>query len=69
MSDSARLDDVEVKLAHLERALLEISDVVARHQRELEQALARNRRLASLIEALESASGASAAGEEKPPHY
>lgn len=69
MSDAARLDTIEIKLAHLERALTEISDVVARQQRELEHALASNRRLASLVEALEEGGGASASAFEKPPHY
>jgi SlyX protein len=66
---SDRLESIEIKLAHLERALSEISDVVARQQKELEQALARQTRLTQQLEALESAPGASASNYEKPPHY
>jgi uncharacterized coiled-coil protein SlyX len=47
----------------------EISDVVARQQKELDRALDRNQRLMEKIEALESDSGPSATAHEKPPHY
>ena len=68
MSD--RLETIEIKLAHLERAVAEISDVVARQQKELDRALERNQRLMEKIAALESESGAaSATAYEKPPHY
>jgi SlyX protein len=64
-----RLDSIEEKLAHLERAVAEISDVVARQQKQLDAALARNQRLMEKISAIESDFGASATAHEKPPHY
>ena len=64
-----RLDTLEEKVAHLERALTELSDVVARQQKELDLALQRNQRLLDKIAALESDSGPSATAFEKPPHY
>jgi len=64
-----RLESIEIKLAHLERAVAEISDVVARQQKELDLALDRNQRLMEKIAAIESESGASATAYEKPPHY
>jgi SlyX protein len=64
-----RLEAIEIKLAHLEQALADISDVVARQQKELERALERNQRLMDKIEALESDAGPSATAYEKPPHY
>ena len=67
MSD--RLDTLEEKVAYLERALTELSDVVARQQKELDLALQRNQRLLDKIAALESDSGPSATAYEKPPHY
>jgi SlyX protein len=67
MSD--RLDAIEEKLAHLERAVAELSDVVARQQKELDRALDRNQRLMEKISALESDVGPSATAHEKPPHY
>jgi SlyX protein len=69
MSDSRRLDSVEEKLAHLERAVAELSDVVLRQQREIDTALARTQRLIAQLEAVASESGARATGFEKPPHY
>ena len=67
MSD--RLDTLEEKVAHLERALGELSDVVARQQKELDLALQRNQRLLDKNAAIESESGTSATAYEKPPHY
>ncbi len=64
-----RLEAIEIKLAHLERAVAEISDVVARQQKELDRALDRNQRLMEKIAAIESEAGASATAHEKPPHY
>jgi SlyX protein len=67
MSD--RIESIEEKLAHLERAVNELSDVVARQQKELDQAGDRHRRLLDKMAAMESDFGASATAEEKPPHY
>jgi SlyX protein len=64
-----RLEAIEEKLAHLERALAELSDVVVRQQKELDRALDRNQRLMDKIAALESDYGPSATAHEKPPHY
>ena len=64
-----RLEAIEIKLAHLEAAVAEISDVVARQQKELDRALDRNQRLIEKIAAIESESGTSATAYEKPPHY
>lgn len=64
-----RLDAIEEKLAHLERAVAEISDVVARQQKQLDAALDRNQRLMEKISAIETDFGPSATAHEKPPHY
>ena len=64
-----RIEAIEIKLAHLERAVTEISDVVARQQKELDRALDRNQRLMDKIAALESESTSSLTAHEKPPHY
>ena len=65
----SRLDAIEEKLAHLESAVQELSDVVARQQKELDLALQRNQRLLDKIAAMESDFGPSATAHEKPPHY
>ena len=63
-----RIETLEVKLAHLERALQEMSDVVYRLQQRLDAADARHRRLLDRLEAAEP-------GDEPgpqfeiPPHY
>jgi SlyX protein len=66
---SERLDAIEEKLAHLEQAIGELSDVVTRQQKEIERALDRNQRLTEKLAALESDFGPSATAHEKPPHY
>ena len=68
MTAESRLETIEVKLAHLEQAVQQISDEVARQQQQLEQALTRAQRLSSRLEELEGG-GASPGGYEKPPHY
>jgi SlyX protein len=69
MTDSARLEAIEIKLAHLERAVTEISDVVARQQRELDQVRLRSLEMGRQLALMDSAAGASATADEKPPHY
>jgi SlyX protein len=69
MSEPTRLDQIEIKLAHLERALTELNDVVIRQQREIELLTAHARQLKHRLEQLEAGAGASAEGFEKPPHY
>jgi SlyX protein len=64
-----RLDAIEEKLAHLEKTVTELSDVIARQQKELDRALDRNQRLMDKIAALETDFGPSATAHEKPPHY
>jgi SlyX protein len=66
---SPRLDAIEEKLAHLERAVSELSDVLARQQKELDLARERNQRLMEKLAAAESDFGPSATAQEKPPHY
>jgi SlyX protein len=64
-----RLDAIEEKLAHLEQTVAELSDVIARQQKDLDRALDRNQRLLEKVAALESDFGPSATAHEKPPHY
>lgn len=70
MPDNTRLEVLEIKCAHLERSVQELSDVVYRQQQQLDRVLARNQALASQIEALEtSAEAAGGPRTEIPPHY
>ena len=70
MNDPGRLEALEFKLAHLERALNDINEVVVRQQRELEQLRAALRQAAVRLQSLDAQlGGASATDPEKPPHY
>ncbi len=68
MTDAQRVEAIEFKLAHLERALQELSDVVYRQQREIDTALELNRNLHRQVEDLESRTPDPGA-VEMPPHY
>ena len=63
-----RIETLEFKVAHLERALQELSDVLYRQQLELDSVRDTNRQL---IEQLQRQGGDGADGnrEEIPPHY
>jgi SlyX protein len=69
VTETQRLEVIEIKLAHLERAINDISDVVARQQRELDQVRLRTLELGRQLASLDSGAAADAAAEEKPPHY
>ena len=68
MTDTTRVESVEFKVAHLERALQELSDVVYRQQREIEALLELQRRLRDQVEDLDSRR-ADPDAVEIPPHY
>ncbi len=67
MSD--RLDDIETKIAFLEQANAQLSDVVYRQQQELDALRARIAALVDRFETAQSAPTAYTADDEKPPHY
>jgi SlyX protein len=62
------LEEVQSKIAYLERAMAELSDVVFRQQREMQVLQAK---LSALRERLEGAPAedVSSAEQERPPHY
>jgi len=68
MTDAKNVEAIEFKLAHLERALQELSDVVYRQQREIDAALELNRNLRRQVDDLESRASDPGA-VEIPPHY
>ena len=65
---SERIDALEFKVAHLERALQALSDVVYRQQRELDALRDRNRQLHEQLQQLEERGG-DPNRVEIPPHY
>ncbi|MEO7774658.1 MAG: SlyX family protein, partial [Steroidobacteraceae bacterium] len=66
---SSRLEEIEFKLAHLERGLQELSDVVARQQHDLERLAQRNLVLTQEIATLQGSGDETATRTEIPPHY
>lgn len=69
MNESKRLETLEFKLAHLERGLQELSDVVVRQQQDLDRLLLRNRQLSEQLEALREQAETPKDAHEIPPHY
>jgi len=68
MGETNRIEALEFKVAHLERALQELSDVMYRQQREIDGMLELNRQLRSQVEQLDTR-GTDASSVEIPPHY
>lgn len=69
MDDQDRLEALEFKLAHLERGLQELSDVVVRQQQELDRLAERNRQLRGQLENLRQETEEKKDPYEVPPHY
>jgi len=63
-----RIETLEFKVAHLERALQELSDVLYRQQLELDSVRDMNRQLGDQLQR-QGADGADGNREEIPPHY
>lgn len=65
-----RFEQLEFKVAHLEKALQELSDVLYRQQREIEALQARGQLLLEQVQQLEDRGGGGDADSvEIPPHY
>lgn len=63
------LEQIETKIAFLESANAELSDVVFRQHREIETLRAQIAALAARIDAAQADSGMRTPEEERPPHY
>lgn len=68
MGADTRIETLEFKVAHLERALQELSDVLYRQQRELDSMRAHAQQLLEQVAQLESRD-ADPTRVEIPPHY
>jgi SlyX protein len=70
MMPEQRIEELEIKLAHLERGLQDVSDEVVRQQQLIERLTERGHQLQERIAALQADAGEDAATRvEKPPHY
>ena len=63
------LDELETKVAFLERASLELSEEVYQQRKELQELRARLAALAGRIEAGAGGAADSTTAHEPPPHY
>jgi len=67
--DDEALEQIHLKLAFLERANTELSDVVFRQQQEMQVLSARIRELAERASAAQGGGEEQSAEDERPPHY
>ena len=63
------VERLEIKLAFLERATSELSDVVYKQQRDIVALNDRLAQLTSRFDAFRTEGGSDAPEEERPPHY
>jgi SlyX protein len=68
MNDEA-LEQVQTKIAFLERANAELSDVVFRQQQEIRALGARIKEVSERLEAAQSEERGGPPQDERPPHY
>ncbi len=66
----SRIDTLEEQIAHLTRTVEDLSDIVARQERELAQVTRRAQMLmAREAEREAQGGGGVVVGDERPPHY
>lgn len=63
------IERIHLKLAFLERANSELSDVVFRHEQEIQALTVRIREVAQLASAAQDAGVERGPDDERPPHY
>lgn len=63
------IERLELKIAYLERANNELSDVVYKQQQELEELRSRLASLVGRVDALKGEEQAYTPEQERPPHY
>lgn len=69
MADEGRFEALEIRIAHLERSLQQLSDALYLQQRELERVIERNRQLLAELDSSGAPDGDAATRVELPPHY
>jgi uncharacterized coiled-coil protein SlyX len=67
MTDLVRLEALEMRIAHLERSVQELSGEFYRQQRDIDRLRQRNQQLLAEIEG--GVAGSSRTDPEPPPHY
>jgi SlyX protein len=67
--DQETLEQIQTRIAFLERANSELGEVVFQQQKEIQSLTARIRDVLQRLEAAHSALEERSAEEERPPHY
>jgi uncharacterized coiled-coil protein SlyX len=67
--DSEALEQIQSKIAFLERANTELSDVVFRLQQEIQALAARLKEVSARLQTVQSGDGEGTPEDERPPHY
>ncbi len=67
--DEETLEQIQTRIAFLERANAELGEVVFRQQKEIQSLTARIREVLQRLEAAQSAQEERPAEDERPPHY
>jgi uncharacterized coiled-coil protein SlyX len=67
--DDDSLEQIQIKIAYLEQANHELSDVLLRQDRDLRALTARVASLFERLQALQDPERMRGADEERPPHY
>jgi SlyX protein len=65
----ASLEQIEIKIAYLERTAIELSDVIFRQQREIQVLQAQVEALRERLDAGQAQEGPRSLDQEVPPHY
>jgi SlyX protein len=63
------LEELQTRMAFLERANAELSDVVYRQQREIQALTAAIKEISERLRSAQSGGGERAPEDERPPHY
>ena len=67
--DQEALEQIQVRIAFLERANAELGEVVFQQQKEIQSLTARVREVLQRLEAAHGGQQERTAEEERPPHY
>lgn len=63
------LEQIQTKIAFLERANAELSDVLIRQQREIRALMTQMREISERLAVVQSANEDASPQDERPPHY
>jgi SlyX protein len=67
--DSETIEHIQTRIAFLERANSDLSDVLVRQQREIQLLTAMIKELSQRLGAIQSAHDGRSPEDERPPHY